>query len=35
MFSFGLMLRPGHFPLSHMLACIKVAEDVIEDVCGD
>ena len=28
MLSFGLMFRPGHFPLSHMLACIKVAEDV-------
>ena len=28
MLSFGLMLRPGHFPLSHMLACVKVAEDV-------
>lgn len=26
--SFGLMLRPGHFPLPHVLACIKVAEDV-------
>jgi len=28
MVSFGLMFRPGHFPLPHMLACIKVAEDV-------
>jgi alkanesulfonate monooxygenase SsuD/methylene tetrahydromethanopterin reductase-like flavin-dependent oxidoreductase (luciferase family) len=28
MVSFGLMFRPGHFPLSHMLAGIKVAEDV-------
>jgi alkanesulfonate monooxygenase SsuD/methylene tetrahydromethanopterin reductase-like flavin-dependent oxidoreductase (luciferase family) len=28
MVSFGLMLRPGHFPLPHMLACIRVAEDV-------
>ena len=28
MVSFGLMLRPGHFPLPHMLAAIKVAEDV-------
>jgi alkanesulfonate monooxygenase SsuD/methylene tetrahydromethanopterin reductase-like flavin-dependent oxidoreductase (luciferase family) len=28
MVSFGLMFRPGHFPLSHMLACLKVAEDV-------
>jgi alkanesulfonate monooxygenase SsuD/methylene tetrahydromethanopterin reductase-like flavin-dependent oxidoreductase (luciferase family) len=28
MISFGLMFRPGHFPLPHMLACIKVAEDV-------
>jgi probable F420-dependent oxidoreductase len=28
MISFGLMFRPGHFPLSHTLACIKVAEDV-------
>ncbi|MBM4441141.1 MAG: LLM class flavin-dependent oxidoreductase [Candidatus Rokubacteria bacterium] len=25
---FGLMFRPGHFPLPHMLACMKVAEDV-------
>lgn len=28
MVSFGLMFRPGHFPLPHMLECIKVAEDV-------
>ncbi|MGH7390878.1 MAG: LLM class flavin-dependent oxidoreductase [Candidatus Rokuibacteriota bacterium] len=28
MVSFGLMFRPGHYPLAHMLACIKVAEDV-------
>ena len=28
MLSFGLMLRPGHFPLPHMLAVIKVAEGV-------
>jgi len=28
MVSFGLMFRPGHFPLPHMLACIRVAEDV-------
>lgn len=28
MLSFGLMFRPGHFPLPHMLACMKVAEDV-------
>jgi alkanesulfonate monooxygenase SsuD/methylene tetrahydromethanopterin reductase-like flavin-dependent oxidoreductase (luciferase family) len=28
MVSFGLMFRPGHYPLPHMLACIKVAEDV-------
>src|SRR2546426_9422139 len=28
MVSFGLMFRPGHFPLPHMLACMKVAEDV-------
>ncbi len=28
MVSFGLMFRPGHFPLPHMLACLKVAEDV-------
>ena len=27
MVSFGLMFRPGHFPLAHMLACLKVAED--------
>ena len=26
--NFGLMFRPGHFPLPHMLACMKVAEDV-------
>lgn len=26
--SFGLMLRPGQFPLAHTLACLKVAEDV-------
>jgi alkanesulfonate monooxygenase SsuD/methylene tetrahydromethanopterin reductase-like flavin-dependent oxidoreductase (luciferase family) len=28
MVSFGLMFRPGHFPLGHILACLKVAEDV-------
>ncbi len=28
MLSFGLMFRPGQFPLPHMLACLKVAEDV-------
>ena len=28
MVSFGLMFRPGHFPLSHMLSCIRVAEEV-------
>lgn len=28
MITFGLMFRPGHFPLPHMLACMKVAEDV-------
>ena len=28
MVSFGLMFRPGHFPLSHMLTCLKVAEEV-------
>jgi alkanesulfonate monooxygenase SsuD/methylene tetrahydromethanopterin reductase-like flavin-dependent oxidoreductase (luciferase family) len=28
MLSFGLMFRPGHFPLPHMLACLRVAEDV-------
>jgi alkanesulfonate monooxygenase SsuD/methylene tetrahydromethanopterin reductase-like flavin-dependent oxidoreductase (luciferase family) len=28
MVSFGLMFRPGHFPLAHMLACIKLAENV-------
>jgi alkanesulfonate monooxygenase SsuD/methylene tetrahydromethanopterin reductase-like flavin-dependent oxidoreductase (luciferase family) len=28
MVSFGLMFRPGHFPLSHILACVRVAEDV-------
>ena len=27
MVSFGLMFRPGHFPLSHMLGCIKAAEN--------
>jgi probable F420-dependent oxidoreductase len=26
--TFGIMFRPGHFPLSHMVACMKVAEDV-------
>jgi alkanesulfonate monooxygenase SsuD/methylene tetrahydromethanopterin reductase-like flavin-dependent oxidoreductase (luciferase family) len=25
--SFGLMFRPGHFPLPHLLACLKGAED--------
>jgi len=24
---FGVMLRPGHFPFSHMLACMRVAEE--------
>jgi probable F420-dependent oxidoreductase len=24
---FGLMFRPGHFPLQHMVACFKAAED--------
>jgi probable F420-dependent oxidoreductase len=28
MLSFGVMLRPGHFPLPHVLACVRVAEDV-------
>ena len=28
MLSFGLMVRPGQFPLRHTLAMIKVAEDV-------
>jgi probable F420-dependent oxidoreductase len=28
MLTFGLMFRPGHFPLSHMQACLGVAEDV-------
>ena len=28
MISFGVMFRPGHFPLPHILAAIKVAEDV-------
>ena len=27
MLKFGVMLRPGHFPFSHMLACMRVAED--------
>lgn len=26
--SFGVMFRPGQFPLSHLTACFKVAEDV-------
>src|SRR5437762_2793795 len=26
--TFGVMFRPGHFPLSHMLECLTVAEDV-------
>jgi probable F420-dependent oxidoreductase len=28
MLSFGVMFRPGQFPLSHVVACLKVAEDV-------
>jgi probable F420-dependent oxidoreductase len=28
MLSFGVMFRPGQFPLSHVTACLKVAEDV-------
>jgi len=28
MLTFGVMFRPGHFPLSHVIACLKVAEDV-------
>jgi probable F420-dependent oxidoreductase len=28
MLSFGVMFRPGQFPLPHILACIKVAEDL-------
>jgi alkanesulfonate monooxygenase SsuD/methylene tetrahydromethanopterin reductase-like flavin-dependent oxidoreductase (luciferase family) len=28
MVSFGLMFRPGQFPLPHVLACLRVAEDV-------
>jgi probable F420-dependent oxidoreductase len=28
MLSFGLMFRPGQFPLPHVIACLKVAEDV-------
>src|SRR5262249_51571633 len=28
MLTFGLMIRPGHFPLPHVLATIKVAEAV-------
>jgi alkanesulfonate monooxygenase SsuD/methylene tetrahydromethanopterin reductase-like flavin-dependent oxidoreductase (luciferase family) len=27
MLRFGVMLRPGHFPFSHMLTCMRVAED--------
>jgi probable F420-dependent oxidoreductase len=27
MLAFGVMLRPGHFPFSHMLTCMRVAED--------
>jgi probable F420-dependent oxidoreductase len=26
--SFGVMFRPGQFPLPHVIACLKVAEDV-------
>jgi probable F420-dependent oxidoreductase len=26
--TFGLMFRPGQFPLAHVIACLKVAEDV-------
>jgi probable F420-dependent oxidoreductase len=26
--TFGLMFRPGHFPLPHLQACLTVAEDV-------
>jgi probable F420-dependent oxidoreductase len=26
--TFGVMFRPGQFPLSHVIACLKVAEDV-------
>lgn len=28
MVSFGLVFRPGQFPLRHVIACLKVAEDV-------
>ena len=28
MLTFGVMFRPGHFPLSHVIACLQVAEDV-------
>ena len=28
MVTFGLMFRPGQFSLSHVIACLKVAEDV-------
>ena len=28
MLSFGVMFRPGQFPLPHVIACLKVAEDV-------
>jgi alkanesulfonate monooxygenase SsuD/methylene tetrahydromethanopterin reductase-like flavin-dependent oxidoreductase (luciferase family) len=28
MITFGVMFRPGQFPLSHVIACLKVAEDV-------
>ena len=27
MLKFGVMLRPGHFPFSHVLTCMRVAED--------
>jgi len=28
MLGFGVMFRPGQFPLPHVIACLKVAEDV-------
>lgn len=28
MVTFGIMIRPGQFPLSHVIACLKLAEDV-------
>jgi probable F420-dependent oxidoreductase len=28
MLSFGVMFRPGQFPFPHVIACLKVAEDV-------